>query len=186
MTAPHAAPPGGNPAPDAAPTPEIRPLTVADVPAVAALEPVLFGAEAWSPRGVEEVLASPWTRAWGVFVGAELLAYAAVNIPLFDSRNPRRPGETYPADLLTIGVRSEWRRRGWARQLLDLAQATAREAGASSLLLEVRASNTAAQNLYTSRGFQTISRRRRYYHLPPEDAVVMEWRCDKSEQTDLS
>ena len=51
--------------------------------------------------------------------------------------------------------------------------ATAREAGCPDVLLEVRQSNEAAQRLYTRHGFVSIGRRRRYYQVPPEDAVVM-------------
>ena len=41
------------------------------------------------------------------------------------------------------------------------------------MLLEVRASNTAAQSLYAAHGFTRIGLRRRYYQAPQEDAVVM-------------
>ena len=44
------------------------------------------------------------------------------------------------------------------------------------MFLEVRESNVAAQSLYQSAGFQQVSRRRRYYEEPVEDALVM--RCN--------
>ena len=48
-----------------------------------------------------------------------------------------------------------------------------RRAGCRAVLLEVRASNTAAQSLYAAHGFTRIGLRRRYYQVPQEDAVVM-------------
>ncbi|OGF97201.1 MAG: hypothetical protein A2Z06_01255 [Candidatus Glassbacteria bacterium RBG_16_58_8] len=44
--------------------------------------------------------------------------------------------------------------------------------GARSLFLEVRVSNTVAQQLYRKAGFKEISRRGRYYSDPAEDAIV--------------
>ena len=41
------------------------------------------------------------------------------------------------------------------------------------MTLEVRESNLPARNLYTRFGFQTVGRRRRYYTLPEEDAILM-------------
>ena len=45
--------------------------------------------------------------------------------------------------------------------------------GAKKAFLEVRASNSGAQKLYSSLGFMGSSIRRGYYDLPEEDAVVM-------------
>ena len=50
------------------------------------------------------------------------------------------------------------------------AEAAAR--GASSLMLEVRASNAAARRLYARHGFEELHVRRRYYP-GGEDAVIM-------------
>jgi ribosomal-protein-alanine N-acetyltransferase len=50
------------------------------------------------------------------------------------------------------------------------------EAGRRSVafvILEVRASNEAAQLLYRDLGFRIVGRRREYYRLPTEDALVM-------------
>ena len=46
--------------------------------------------------------------------------------------------------------------------------------GITRLFLEVRASNTAAKNLYKSLGFLETGVRRGYYHGPAEDALLME------------
>ena len=77
------------------------------------------------------------------------------------------------ADLLTIATIPQARRRKVASRLLTELVDTARRAGCRAVLLEVRASNTAAQSLYAAHGFTRIGLRRRYYQAPQEDAVVM-------------
>ena len=77
------------------------------------------------------------------------------------------------ADLLTIATIPQARRRKVASRLLTELMDTARRAGCRAVLLEVRASNTAAQSLYAAHGFTRIGLRRRYYQAPQEDAVVM-------------
>ena len=77
------------------------------------------------------------------------------------------------ADLLTIATIPQARRRKVASRLLTELVGTARRAGCRAVLLEVRASNAAAQSLYAAHGFTRIGLRRRYYQAPQEDAVVM-------------
>jgi ribosomal-protein-alanine N-acetyltransferase len=45
--------------------------------------------------------------------------------------------------------------------------------GALRALLEVRASNEAAQHLYARFGFRVLARRSHYYMQPTEDALIM-------------
>jgi ribosomal-protein-alanine N-acetyltransferase len=75
-----------------------------------------------------------------------------------------------------LAVAPEHRRRGYARRLLEEFLDRARERGAKSLTLEVRATNTAAQALYAAYGFRLAGLRPRYYRDNGEDALVMEWR----------
>lgn len=80
------------------------------------------------------------------------------------------------AEVLTLAVALERRRRGTARTLLRLALAEAAAAGAESLFLEVAADNAAALALYAGEGFGEIGRRRAYYArsgAPPADALVL-------------
>ena len=72
-----------------------------------------------------------------------------------------------------IGVRESARRRGIGTELLGRALDWAGGAGAHTALLEVRAGNHAAQELYGRHGFQIVGRRRNYYHDPTEDALIM-------------
>ncbi|HEX9113003.1 MAG TPA: ribosomal protein S18-alanine N-acetyltransferase [Nitrospirota bacterium] len=75
--------------------------------------------------------------------------------------------------ILNLAVAPEYRRQGIARKLVLSALSHARSKGAKRAFLEVRASNTAAQKLYSSLGFTGVAIRRAYYDTPVEDAVVM-------------
>ena len=67
------------------------------------------------------------------------------------------------AEILTLAVRPDQRRRGIGRALLDAAAESAARSGARSLFLEVAEDNEPASRLYTSAGFQEVGRRPRYY-----------------------
>ncbi len=75
--------------------------------------------------------------------------------------------------LLNLAVAPVYRRQGIARQLVLDAIKRAYAKGARRAFLEVRASNTAAQKLYSNLGFTGTFIRRDYYDSPTEDAVIM-------------
>jgi [ribosomal protein S18]-alanine N-acetyltransferase len=77
------------------------------------------------------------------------------------------------AEIANIAVSPSHHRHGIAGRLLDQAIATARANGASAIYLEVRASNKPARQLYASRYFKLIGRRRNYYQNPLEDALIL-------------
>jgi len=75
--------------------------------------------------------------------------------------------------ILNLAVTTESRRRGIARELVFAAIKRAAAKGAQRAFLEVRASNSAAQKLYSDLGFTGTFIRRDYYDSPLEDAIVM-------------
>ena len=75
------------------------------------------------------------------------------------------------AHVVTLAVRPERRRRGFARALIEAALGDPVSAGARYLHLEVRSSNVAARVLYRSLGFDETGVRPRYYG--DEDALLM-------------
>lgn len=80
------------------------------------------------------------------------------------------------AELLTIAVAPEARRRGRGRDLLQDFQAEAGRRGAAQAFLEVAEDNTPARALYTAAGWAEVGRRRGYYTLPGggrADALVL-------------
>jgi ribosomal-protein-alanine N-acetyltransferase len=72
-----------------------------------------------------------------------------------------------------VASHRDFRRIGIGRSLMEAATDEVRRRGVQQVLLEVRASNKAAQLLYGELGFRFVGRRRDYYRLPVEDAMVM-------------
>jgi [ribosomal protein S18]-alanine N-acetyltransferase len=72
-----------------------------------------------------------------------------------------------------IGVRPLARRRGLGAVLLRTALDIGAECGANLAVLEVRAGNLAAQELYAREGFSVVGERRNYYRGPVESAKIM-------------
>ena len=72
-----------------------------------------------------------------------------------------------------IAAHPDFRQRGVGSRLIETAIEEGRRRGIAFVLLEVRASNEAAQSLYRKLGFNFVARRRDYYRFPTEDAFVM-------------
>ena len=76
--------------------------------------------------------------------------------------------------LMNLAVIESMRHRGVAKSLVTSALETGLAQSARRAILEVRASNRAAQALYQGFGFRQVAVRSRYYSNPVEDAVLME------------
>ena len=72
-----------------------------------------------------------------------------------------------------VASHREYRRIGVGRSLMEAAIDEGGRRGVAFVILEVRASNEGAQLLYRDLGFNIVGRRREYYRLPTEDALVM-------------
>ncbi len=77
------------------------------------------------------------------------------------------------AHLTNIAVRELYRRQGVGELLLISVIDMATELNARIITLEVRASNTAARNLYYKYGFTQVGLRHSYYSDNKEDAILM-------------
>lgn len=75
--------------------------------------------------------------------------------------------------ITNVAVLPAYRRRGVAAQLLDVFDRFARGNRLAFLTLEVRPSNAAALALYEKFGFLEAGRRKMYYDLPREDALIL-------------
>lgn len=76
-------------------------------------------------------------------------------------------------EIANIAVSPSLRGHGVGARLLDQALRDAQHEGVRSVYLEVRTSNHAARDLYASREFVAVGRRRAYYRNPLEDALVL-------------
>lgn len=123
----------------------------------------------WSMSLFASELARPDDRVYLIArSGVRIVGYAGV---LFMG------GDAHVAN---VGVDEAHRRRGVASRLLIEAFRRAIAAGQSAFTLEVRVSNTGAQELYRRFGFAPAGVRRSYYTDNGEDALIM-WADDVTE-----
>ncbi len=81
------------------------------------------------------------------------------------------------AEVLRIGTDPKYQRQGIASQVLNKLHEVLQINQVESLLLEVRADNTAAIALYEQQAFNIIHKRKGYYkvpHKPAIDALIMQ------------
>ena len=76
------------------------------------------------------------------------------------------------AQICNICVRDEYRKKGIASDLFDIAETAFQMHECFSITLEVRVSNEPAINLYKKRGFSTVCVKKGYYK-DGEDAYYM-------------
>jgi len=138
----------------------VRPATEADLAALLALDHACTGTPHWSEPLWRDTLTSgrivllaEQAQQLAGFVVAHLIAGVAT--------------------LESIAVLPDLRNTGIGRRLAEAALQYARTQGAEAMELEVRASNTAALQLYRGLGFLEQGRRGNYYAAPAEDAVLM-------------
>ncbi|MEG1493035.1 MAG: tRNA (adenosine(37)-N6)-threonylcarbamoyltransferase complex transferase subunit TsaD [Gordonibacter sp.] len=138
-----------------------KPLDAAHVASAAALDAQVLSEDAWSARLIADELPRADRVWWAGYEGEALAGYAGGWV--VDGQ----------VQILKVGVDPSQRRRGIARELLARVAADARDLGATSCSLEVRAANSGAQALYEAVGLHSVGRRPRYY-ADGEDAVIME------------
>jgi len=82
------------------------------------------------------------------------------------------------AEILTLGVLPQHRKRGVGKAIVAAICAWAAERKMQAVFLEVRQGNEAAQRLYRKRGFALISTRKGYYRNADgstEDAALLRY-----------
>jgi ribosomal-protein-alanine N-acetyltransferase len=130
----------------------LRDMNAADIPAVHELERRLFPVDAWPLQMFFDELAQTATRRYLVAeLDGEIVGYAGLMCiePI--------------ADVQTIAVVPEQEGRGIGSALLTELIRESRRRRAEDMLLEVRADNPRAQELYRRFGFEQIHVRPRYY-----------------------
>jgi ribosomal-protein-alanine N-acetyltransferase len=149
----------------------VRPMTEADVAAVMELAASLEQAPHW-PRSAYlaalDTCAAPRRFAL-VAEEAEAGALAGFAVASLIEGT---------AELESIAVAPKQQRQGVARRIFAALTPELRLAGAEEFVLEVRASNHPALELYRRLGFAETGRRTRYYHDPVEDAILMRLRLE--------
>ena len=148
----------------------LREMTAADIPAVHELERRLFPVDAWPLQMFVDELAQAETRRYVVAERPGIVGYAGLMCiqPI--------------ADVQTIAVMPEQEGKGIGSALLTELIRESRLRRAEDVLLEVRADNPRAQQLYRRYGFEQIHVRPRYYR-DGVDALIMRLRLDAPRTT---
>jgi [ribosomal protein S18]-alanine N-acetyltransferase len=144
----------------------IRPLKPADVYQVLEMTRSLKQAPQWQQSAYLASLDPNAALRRVSFIAEEAATGAIVGLAIASLTPPE-------AELETIAVTAGFQRRGVARRLFDQVAGTLKTADVTFIVLEVRASNAAAEKFYRSLGFAEAGRRRNYYADPVEDAILM-------------
>lgn len=138
---------------------QIKELTKDHLQALVVLEQACF-AHPWSETMFQGDLESPLTVYRGVFSEGTLVAYMGMWCVADEGQ------------ITNVAVHPDYRRKGFAKQLIEALIVIAKEKKLTSLTLEVREHNEAAISLYEAMGFEQVGRRKGYYE-GKEDALLM-------------
>jgi len=140
---------------------DIQIMTMAHVDEVHAIEEATF-ATPWSRDSIErEVAGNMCARYLVICEEGHVLGYAGMWLVMDE------------AHITNVAIRADKRGLGLGEKLMRALVQLAADSGMNWMTLEVRASNTAAQNLYKKLGFFNVGRRKNYYEDNHEDAVLM-------------
>lgn len=142
--------------------PIIRAIREEDVRQIHEIETLCF-AMPWSEESILHDVKENVVARWLVMDDGEgrVLAYAGMWFVLDE------------AHICNVAVHPDYRGRGYGKQIFMVLEELARENSMSMMTLEVRRSNTVAQNLYHACGFLDVGYRKRYYEDNKEDALIM-------------
>ena len=137
----------------------VETLTAAHLGEVAELEKACF-ADPWSEKALELLISD---GAYGVvcLVDGRVVAYGGILWA---------PDE---GQITNIATHPDFRRMGYGRAIVESLIKYAKNNNLDSISLEVRESNRAAIELYSSLGFKIEGKRKDFYKKPTEAALVM-------------
>ena len=147
----------------------VRAMTVEDIGSVLMLAARFVEAPHWTCHDYEQMLlpAPPGTLIrWSVVALADgsVAGFAVASWLHLEAA----------AEIEGLVVDEKYRRQGIGSALIGTCMEWAAKSGASSMRLEVRASNAAALLLYQCHGFSVVGHRRAYYSAPVEDALLLQ------------
>lgn len=142
----------------------VRAMALNDVPRVHEIECVCFRSP-WSINALRGELRNDAAHYKVLESDGEIVGYAGMWV-LFDE-----------AHITNVAVMPEYRGRGLGEGLMLAMMGEAVQKGATSMTLEVREGNQAAQKLYARLGFHQNGYRPRYYDDTGEGALLL-WNRD--------
>lgn len=140
---------------------DIRLMTLDDMEQVVAIDQASFSLP-WPAKSFRfEITDNPASRAWVAESDGKIISMIVAWMFVDE------------VHIATIATHPDFRRQGIASGLLIHTLQSVMSEGAKSSFLEVRAGNTAAQEMYRKLGFEESGRRPRYYKNNDEDAILM-------------
>jgi [ribosomal protein S18]-alanine N-acetyltransferase len=138
-----------------------RPMREEDIPVICEIEVESFATPWTSGAFHNELNNNQFAQYLVMEVGGRIAGYGGMWLIMEE------------AHITNIAVREAYRGRKLGERLLREMMRNARLFGALRMTLEVRPSNTVAQNLYEKLGFYSVGIRRGYYTDNKEDAIIM-------------
>lgn len=138
----------------------IRKMIQTDLDAVNAIEMQAFQ-DPWSKQDfINELESNPYSCIYVKEINGEVVAYVDLWIAYEN------------AEIANIAVKKEFLHQGIASELMQYCLQKIQQSKCENFTLEVRVSNMNAIKLYEKFGFQTVSKRKKYY-ADGEDAYLM-------------
>ena len=139
---------------------ELREMTIDDIDEVIKGETAVFGESLGFDMLYQELTLNPYAHYFVLDIDHKVAGYIGVWI------------EVEHSEIINFYVLDEYRSLGFGSMMLEFVIALVTNLNCKNLSLEVRVSNTRAQNLYKKYGFVESHRRKEYYSNH-EDAIVM-------------
>jgi ribosomal-protein-alanine N-acetyltransferase len=138
---------------------------------IAAPELALIEAESneppWPERLFVQEFSNTFSHVFGVRYEGVIAGFLVIHVAADEGH------------IVNFGVRRESRGRGLGRTLLEAVLRDLHGRAIRWVTLEVRRSNSIAQRLYTSLGFEEVGIRSKYYSNDGEDALVLKLNVDE-------
>ncbi|MCQ2411051.1 MAG: ribosomal protein S18-alanine N-acetyltransferase [Elusimicrobiaceae bacterium] len=138
----------------------IRTVVASDVPALVCVEQTQPRCAQWGENGWHTELKGTASQIWGACEDKELVGFIALRLA------------AGVCEILNLGVRPDYCRRGIGAQLIRHAVESVRKQGGEVITLEVHAQNVPAIHLYQRAGFSPVGVRKQFY-TDGQDAWVM-------------
>lgn len=140
-------------------------MTEKDIPVVAEIEKECIS-QPWSEKAFMSEMKNNMSIMLCAYVGRKIAGFLTGSVVLDE------------VSINNVAVDKTFRRKGVGQALLNDLEKRVKD-NASFITLEVRESNTPAENLYSSLGYETVGIRKSFYIAPKENAVLMTKYFDK-------
>ncbi len=139
----------------------IRPMTIADIPAVYRIEKECFQFPWPKKEFFVELVRNRFAKYFVCFLDQLLVGFVGVWLIMDE------------AHIANIAVKKAYQRTGLASFMMDFVEDYAHKHRCKTMVLEVGVGNTEAINLYEQRAYKKTYTRKNYYAHSFEDAYEM-------------